>query len=307
MEDQRQFARGTEWNREGRKFHSHYIIRCSKCRNEDQLRFNRYTHSLPPDVIAKRFAQRGWVIGSTRANDTCPACVAALVDDRHKRENIAKQGRKKAEADLAISRAKHTPDHVEVDVSGRELSRQQMVLLDRYTDMLRDVAYVRTMAEGIVDRIAEIEARQARLMTLITTREEVTAQDKMFIPVEDHKPPAAPPDTVRIAHYVAKSGPLTAITISGTISKAIGVSAKSRVRLLRGTDEDEGRLRLEVCDANDKSVGTYSVTGLHSTGATRIITSKVRPKMPGRPIKSVTAEHTIDGKALLLDLPPVFA
>jgi hypothetical protein len=161
------FERGSSYDNENQKYHSHYIIRCSKCRETDEVRFNRHTNSLPPDVIRQKFAQRGWVIGKTRQNDVCPQCLARVVTDRAARHNTAKAEAKRATADLVIAegRAPHpahslTPDNV-------ELSRQRLMLLDRTAEIYGGLPRIGSSRE-LINRIADQRRTRPFVRRIIT-------------------------------------------------------------------------------------------------------------------------------------------
>jgi hypothetical protein len=128
----------------------------------------------------------------------------------------------------------------------------------------------------------------------------------MFIPLQTAKRTVAPIDAVRIAHYNAKNGPVTIVNIGGAISKQIGLDANSRVRVLRGTDEDLGVVKIELVQAGEDKEGTYSVTQTHSNGAVRLVCAKIRPATNHVTILSTSASHTVEDGALFVHLPTAF-
>jgi hypothetical protein len=49
-----------------------YVIDCSSCGGKDEIAATGHSGVLPPDVLTKKWKQRGWKIG--RKSATCPAC-----------------------------------------------------------------------------------------------------------------------------------------------------------------------------------------------------------------------------------------
>lgn len=49
-----------------------FSLQCSSCQNPDTI---SGTSKLPDDVVEKKFKQRGWLLGRSRAHDICPACI----------------------------------------------------------------------------------------------------------------------------------------------------------------------------------------------------------------------------------------
>jgi len=58
------------------KTSSGYLIKCQKCSNSDVISNSTRSGSLPPEVIEKKFAQKGWRVGHRVRDDQCPACIA---------------------------------------------------------------------------------------------------------------------------------------------------------------------------------------------------------------------------------------
>lgn len=50
-------------------------ITCSGCAFTSDMTISRVA-GLPPEVTARKFQQRGWLIGKSAHHDLCPACVA---------------------------------------------------------------------------------------------------------------------------------------------------------------------------------------------------------------------------------------
>ena len=59
---------GTQWRRVA-------TIRCRHCGEHDTISLKMGASLLPPAAIEKKFAQKGWAVGSNENWDTCPNCV----------------------------------------------------------------------------------------------------------------------------------------------------------------------------------------------------------------------------------------
>lgn len=53
-------------------------IVCGACGEKDHVVNTSKHRHLPPTMVAKKFEQAGWVVGSGEKADRCPACVAKL-------------------------------------------------------------------------------------------------------------------------------------------------------------------------------------------------------------------------------------
>lgn len=53
---------------------SAYKITCRSCSKADKIAVSSRSGSLPPEVTAKKFKQRGWAVGRGIGDDTCPSC-----------------------------------------------------------------------------------------------------------------------------------------------------------------------------------------------------------------------------------------
>lgn len=64
-----------------------HTVRCSdpKCNFEGEL-LDRNDVQLPPNVVKKKFEQKGWFIGKDERHDVCPACI-----DKKKQERRARR------------------------------------------------------------------------------------------------------------------------------------------------------------------------------------------------------------------------
>lgn len=51
-----------------------YSIRCRECGEKEQLLPSNPSGTLPPEMVSKKFTQRGWRVGSTPRKDLCPDC-----------------------------------------------------------------------------------------------------------------------------------------------------------------------------------------------------------------------------------------
>lgn len=69
-----------DFNEVSQKYGDHWrrvaIIRCRECEASESMQISQRSALLPASAIAKRFRQRGWLIGSNEHWDTCPECVA---------------------------------------------------------------------------------------------------------------------------------------------------------------------------------------------------------------------------------------
>lgn len=65
-----------------------YKISCRKCGNTDTVPIGTHSGTLPPEVISKKFIQRGWNVGHRIRDDMCPACIEGL---KHKRKEQREQ------------------------------------------------------------------------------------------------------------------------------------------------------------------------------------------------------------------------
>ena len=55
---------------------SAYKIVCRQCAKSDKIACASHSGSLPPEVTAKKFKQRGWSVGRHAGDDMCATCVA---------------------------------------------------------------------------------------------------------------------------------------------------------------------------------------------------------------------------------------
>ena len=56
-----------------------FTLQCHECGTDDFIEGPRI---LPDDVVAKKFSQRGWVIGRNRSYDMCPLCVGVAPENK---------------------------------------------------------------------------------------------------------------------------------------------------------------------------------------------------------------------------------
>jgi hypothetical protein len=56
-----------------------FSLQCHECATDDFIEGPRV---LPDDVVSKKFAQRGWVIGRNRSYDLCPLCVGIAPENK---------------------------------------------------------------------------------------------------------------------------------------------------------------------------------------------------------------------------------
>ena len=58
---------------------SAYKITCRSCGKVDKIAVGSHSNSLPPEVSAKKFRQRGWAVGNRVTDDQCPDCLRAML------------------------------------------------------------------------------------------------------------------------------------------------------------------------------------------------------------------------------------
>jgi len=56
---------------------SAYKIVCKQCGKTDRIGVGSHSGSLPPEVSAKKFRQRGWAVGNKVGDDLCNICIVA--------------------------------------------------------------------------------------------------------------------------------------------------------------------------------------------------------------------------------------
>ena len=56
---------------------SAYKIVCKQCGKTDRIGVGSHSGSLPPEVSARKFRQRGWAVGNKEGDDFCNICTAA--------------------------------------------------------------------------------------------------------------------------------------------------------------------------------------------------------------------------------------
>jgi len=54
---------------------SGYKVTCCRCKNVDNIGAGSHSGNLPPEMIAKKFKQRGWRLGKRVELDVCEVCV----------------------------------------------------------------------------------------------------------------------------------------------------------------------------------------------------------------------------------------
>lgn len=67
---------------------SAYKITCRQCGKTDKVAAASHSGSLPPEVSAKKFRQRGWTVGNREGDDLCNICVAANKIARKQTNNV---------------------------------------------------------------------------------------------------------------------------------------------------------------------------------------------------------------------------
>ena len=61
-----------------------YAITCNGCGKQEKIISSKPSGNLPVDLIAKKFGERGWNVGSRVREDRCPECVEQLKLSRKK-------------------------------------------------------------------------------------------------------------------------------------------------------------------------------------------------------------------------------
>lgn len=62
---------------------SAYRLVCPRCGCASTLNAHKYHGGLPPEIVAKKFRERGWEVGNQESQDRCPNCCRA---PRHPRD-----------------------------------------------------------------------------------------------------------------------------------------------------------------------------------------------------------------------------
>ncbi len=52
-----------------------YELKCSMCRTADSVVAAGHAGNLPPEMVRKKFTERGWEVGTSPKGDLCPACI----------------------------------------------------------------------------------------------------------------------------------------------------------------------------------------------------------------------------------------
>jgi len=52
-----------------------YKVTCCRCQSVDNIGAGSHSGNLPPEVISKKFTQRGWRLGKRLNLDVCPQCI----------------------------------------------------------------------------------------------------------------------------------------------------------------------------------------------------------------------------------------
>ena len=111
-----------------------YSITCRDCGQKDTLLPNNPRGTLPPEVVTKKFALRGWDIGSTPRKDVCPECQKA---QRGMRYNVDKNLR--VDATEMVKPSHLTVVTKEVEVTERKISREdRRIILAKLQEVYQD-------------------------------------------------------------------------------------------------------------------------------------------------------------------------
>jgi hypothetical protein len=64
----------------GDKFRPGYRVNCSKCGTAGEVVCSTQGGGLPPEMLRKKFTEKGWAIADNPLRDTCPKCLSAAKD-----------------------------------------------------------------------------------------------------------------------------------------------------------------------------------------------------------------------------------
>lgn len=285
-----------------------YVIRCSACPETETILISKFSGSMPFNLIQRSFHHKGWVIGTTRKHDVCPACLKRVTTDRQSRNSEHREQKSRATVanDLALA---NTPQPAPTITAPAILHdhRDIAMLLDRSAELHRRHAFVSSVIIDGIDHLAKVEADLALLDKNIAT---AMAVRQMAQPeYEDDKYMAFKKlavgargrpilgDAVRISHHY----PGTRIVISRPVMERLGWT-KGRVDLAIGEKEDAGTLRIVQVEGGDLSIM------VNPYGHGELLTRAIRPEDPKADVEIQDTEYVIDmdDKAVLLSLPSTF-
>ena len=154
-----------------------FTLQCHECGTDDFIEGPRI---LPDDVVAKKFSQRGWVIGRNRSYDMCPLCVGVAPENKLATVFKVTKGAEPVPtpADLAAQASEGKQQeaaektHAALDhCSGRPRSRQEGMLHRQPESpllamMAHDIGEIRAILE-IVSQQNNIRDQQLKKQTAI--------------------------------------------------------------------------------------------------------------------------------------------
>jgi hypothetical protein len=299
------FERRSEWDSSGRRYTSHYAIRCHGCGESDMIRFNRFNQSLPPDVIAKQFHHRGWVIGQTRKNDLCPKCVTALTRDKDRRKGVGANEKKRAFADVVIGKSKALPVPMDDDVTGAK--REHYVLIDRMAEVERQEKYLEAMVEELLNQVADLRTEHSAIMRRLAGEAlpapEQQQEPEMFTPLPTGRSESAL-SRDRDRCFISYTASRSIIKIGRNIADQLSLHVGSNVQILRGDGSDEGYIQV-VPSSNGEGYKLRTFNKSADYNSLTLGSSYLRPAGNDE-IAMTEMDHSITDNGLRLRLPAAY-
>lgn len=153
------FERRAMWSALDKKHNHHYFIHCHVCGEEEELGF-KSPRGLPDDVIAKKFTQKNWLIGTTRGSDLCPRCIKRLGSERNERSKLRAAATSQVAANLAAAQAAIANPLADLSRKTVILARREMAAhIDRMRSLMTEQVIISGMALQLLDRAGDIETR----------------------------------------------------------------------------------------------------------------------------------------------------
>lgn len=92
-----------------------YLIRCRQCNQSEVIPNATHSGSLPPEVTAKKFAQKGWRVGHRVRDDLCPSCLAKELELKKKKVQPKEEPQQKIEMEIDTVKADAPPEITKED------------------------------------------------------------------------------------------------------------------------------------------------------------------------------------------------
>lgn len=306
------FNLSSKWDPETRKARRGYRINCCECTRDDFIAPNNAAGTLPPDMLVKKFQEKGWLLGPSRNRDLCPSCQEAIRKDREKREELRKALHADAEKRLA---AMPKPPRKAADFETDD--RRVLVLMDRandiYVNQKRDEAAIELLIDSIANSTKLMEDIFAEIREL-TGREPITIDDQRYIkvpvfttlPPQKHVGPKIMQNKVEIAHY----HPRTVITITSDICKKLGLpDVGNRIEIAPGLDEPD-LMRIRASDNEDFAFKGYVDPRGHTRVHLQNRPDLFRPQIAGTTLPVTPVRFALDPedqeRSLVFIKPPFF-